>query len=186
MALTATLTARWPTVVGLILAAGGITGVVLMDTEGRLDQFAPAVALMSGIYLTAYALGRPAAAWIAFPVLSALMVPLTLLDLNAGIAMTVVSVVLWLWAVLRGRSADQPWFGIQTAGMVAFGALTLLALLAGSRLGVLLAGLGWFAHGVWDAYHFKIGRVVDRSWSEACLVVDIPIGLALVIASFAS
>lgn len=183
MAFNTTLAARWPTALGLLLAAGGIAAIVLLDAEE--ERFGPGVATMSGIYLAAFALGRPAAAWIAFPVLSALSVPLTLLDIDTAIGMTAVTVVLWLWALLRGRAAEGRWFTIQTAGMVVFGAITVLTTLAEARLGVFLAGLGFFGHGLWDAYHFKANRVVNRPWSEACVVVDLPVGVALMIVALA-
>src|SRR5829696_3811025 len=53
-----TLTARWPTVLALI-------PVIVLG--GADVELAPGPAVMAGIYMVAYALGRPAAAWAAWP-----------------------------------------------------------------------------------------------------------------------
>jgi hypothetical protein len=90
---------------------------------------------------------------------------------------------LWLWVLARGRARDRPWFAIETLGLVFFGGLTIAAVVADARLAGILAGVGWFTHGLWDAYHFAKDRVVARSWSELCAVVDIPIGTALIVVS---
>jgi hypothetical protein len=76
-----------------------------------------------------------------------------------------------------------PWFTIETFGLVVFGGLTIAAFVADARLAAFLAGVGWFTHGLWDAYHFAKDRIVTRTWSEMCLVVDIPVGAALIVAS---
>jgi hypothetical protein len=149
--------------------------------------FGPAVATMAGIYLVAYAIGRPRTAWLAFVVLSALVSVLHVLhrtavpQLDPGVGMTVVLLPLWLWAVARRRFTEVGTFSVQTAGMVGFGAITLLCAAARPGLGGLLAGVGFLAHGAWDAYHFVVDRVVDRHWSEFCGVVDLMVGVALVV-----
>jgi hypothetical protein len=58
------LTARWPTVLALVLVLILIPVIVLGGADVEL---APGPAVMAGIYMVAYALGRPAAAWAAWP-----------------------------------------------------------------------------------------------------------------------
>jgi hypothetical protein len=58
------LTARWPTVLALVLVLILIPVIVLGGADAEL---APGPAVMAGIYMVAYALGRPAAAWAAWP-----------------------------------------------------------------------------------------------------------------------
>src|SRR5215211_8771031 len=66
------LTKRWPTALGLALAAGVCSAVIAgLDVEDVADEFAPGIATMMGIYLAAYAIGRPASAWLAFVALVA-------------------------------------------------------------------------------------------------------------------
>ena len=110
---------------------------------------------------------------------------LDLLAINPAAGMTVVLVLLWLWTVARRRFTDGRTFTIQTAGMVGFGLFTLVCAAVQPTLGIVLVGVGWLAHGVWDAYHFKVDKVVNRPWSEFCGVVDLVVGTALIVAAVA-
>jgi hypothetical protein len=175
---------RWPTAVGLVVAAGVCAAVVAgLDVDDVADEFAPGIATMMGIYLAAYATGKPASAWLAFVGLVAVALLVGPLGLDAAIVMTAVLGPLWLWVLAQGLVRDRPWFAVETLGLVFFGGLTIAAVLAEARLAGILAGAGWLTHGVWDAYHFAKDRVVARSWSEMCAVVDIPIGTALIVVS---
>ncbi|MFK3980527.1 hypothetical protein ACI2K4_09130 [Micromonospora sp. NPDC050397] len=181
----ARLTDRWPTALAVVPVAGALTVMARSDQEARI--FGPAIATMAGIYLVAYAIGRPWTAWLAFvalsavvsvfPVLRALAVP----GADAAVGMTVLLVPLWLWAVARRRFTDRATFSVQTAGLIGFGTLTLLCAAVAPRLGILVAAVGFLAHAAWDAYHFAVDRVVNRSWSEFCAVVDVVVGVALVV-----
>jgi hypothetical protein len=181
----ARLSDRWPSAVAIVASSGAIAVVVLFD--GDVRYFGPSVATMAGIYLMAYAIGRPWTVWPAFIVLSALVTALQLLQahqiLALGVAtgMALVLVLLWLWSLARGRFRDRRTFTLQTAGMVGFGAVTLVCASVDPRLGTVLAGLGFLAHGAWDAYHFRLNAVVHRSWSEFCGVVDLLVGVALIV-----
>jgi hypothetical protein len=180
---------RWPTALALVFIAGAIAVIALLDREAAL--FGPSVAVMAGIYLMAFADGRPWTAWPAFVGLSGLVTVLQVLrltdvlDVDPGIGMTVVLVPLWLWAVARRRFTDVGTFSVQTAGMIGFGAITLLCAAVQPRLGAALAGVGFLAHGAWDVYHFKANKVVNRPWSEFCAVIDFATGAALIVAAAA-
>jgi hypothetical protein len=185
----ARLTDRWPTALALVATAGALAVIILFDREQQ--YFGPAVATMAAIYLVAYAAGRPWSAWPAFVGLSAIVTALQFMHthgvvpFDAAVGMSIVLVLLWLWSVARRRYADAPTFSVQTAGMVGFGALTLIAAAVEPRWGVLLAGIGFLAHGAWDVYHFRANKVVNRPWSEFCAVVDGAVGVALVIVAIA-
>ncbi len=154
---------RWPTALALVQAAAVIAVVVLLGAD---VEFALGIATMAGIYLVAYALGRPAAAWPAYPSLVAVLLALIALGIDvpvgASVGMTVVLVLLWAWAVWGGRARDGRQFAVQTAGMVIFGLLTVVAVLVAPKVGGVLVGVGWIAHGIWDVYHFVENRVVNR------------------------
>ena len=110
----ATATERWPTAVGLVIA-GAVAVVILgLEVDEGADEFAPGVATMMGIYVFAYAIGRPASAWMAFAVLAVVAALVGPLGLDAAVVMTAVLGPLWLWA--RGRAGDGQWFTIETLG----------------------------------------------------------------------
>lgn len=182
-------TDRWPTGLAVVAGTGAVTVMARVDHEERI--FGPAVATMAGIYLVAYALGRPHSAWLAFPALSAVVTVLQVLRLRGGpgvdpaVGMTVLLVPLWWWATARRRATDVRVFSLQSAGMLGFGALTLLGAAVAPRLGVAVAGVGFLAHAAWDAYHFAVDRVVHRTWSEFCGVVDLVVGVALLVVAAA-
>jgi hypothetical protein len=185
---TMRLTDRWPTALALVSIAGAITAIALLDREEEL--FGPIVVMMAAIYLMAYALGRQWTAWIALAVLSAVVSVLYALHLadvlpfDPAVGMSVVAVLLWLWTVARRRFADGPIFALQTAGLVGFGAITLVCAALAPRWGLVLAGVGFLAHAAWDAYHFRINRVVNRPYAEFCGVIDVVVGPALIVAAF--
>lgn len=186
---TQRLTARWPTASALVAIAGALAVIIGFDREA--DFFGPAVATMAGIYLMAYALDRPWMAWVAFAVLSVIVSVLHVLvaagvwSVDPGVGMTVVLVLLWLWVIARRRFTEST-FPLQTVGAVAFGGITLLTVATQSTAAIAIAGIGWLCHGAWDAYHFRIDKVVNRSWSEFCGIIDLAVGTSLLIAAVAS
>ncbi|MEO3769625.1 hypothetical protein [Micromonospora sp. B9E7] len=178
---------RWPVAVALVVVAGAVTVITLVNEHAEL--FGPAVATMAGIYLMAYAIGRPRTVWLAFAILSAVVTGLHLLarlgpvPVDPAVGMTLVLVPLWVWAAARHRSTRTRTLSVQTAGMLAFGAITLLTATTQPQVGTAVAGLGFLAHGLWDAYHYRADLVVSRSWAQFCAVVDLGVGIALVVAS---
>jgi hypothetical protein len=184
------LTNRWPTALALVSTAGGIAVMALLDRDAEL--FGPLVAMMAAIYLMAYAIGRPVSVWVALVVMSALISVFQVLDgrdalgVHPGVAMAIVLVLTWLWTVARRRHTDSGTFSLQTAGMVGFGAVTLVAAAVEPRAGVALAGVGFLAHGAWDAYHYRMNKVVHRTYAEFCGVVDLVTGTALLVVAATS
>jgi hypothetical protein len=178
---------RWPSAVAVVGAAGAVVVVALLDRA--VDYFVPAVVTMAGIYLMAYAIGRPWTAWLALAVLSIVVAVLQVLDgqgalqVNPALGMSVVAVLLWLWTVARRRFADGITFYVQTAGLLGFGAVALVCAALAPRWGALLAGVGFLAHAVWDGYHCRARKVVDRSYAEFCAVFDVVVGSALIVAA---
>jgi hypothetical protein len=183
----ARLADRWPTALAVLGSVAVVVLVARLDREA--DYFGPSIAVMAGIYLMAYAVGRPWTAWLAFALLSAVVTALQFLyahgvvAIDAPVTMTFVLVLLWLWAVLRNRSGGGRTMFVQTAGMLGFGALTLICAAVEPRWAVQLAGAGILAHAAWDAYHFTADKVVNRAWSEFCGVLDVLTGVALIVAA---
>lgn len=178
------LTQRWPTGLALVSA---VAAIVLLDHT--VEQFGPLVVTMAGIYLMTYALGPPLTVWPSFVALSIVFGVLRALDdldalpVDPAVVMTAVVVLLWLWTVLRRRFTDSSTFTLQTAGLVGFGAVTLVCAAIAPQWGLALAGVGWLAHGAWDAYHFATNKVVHRTYAEFCGVIDVVVGPALIVAA---
>jgi hypothetical protein len=67
----------------------------------------------------------------------------------------------------------------QLAALVAYGALTALALSADDDLRRYLVAGGWLAHAAWDAVHHRANLVVPRAYAEFCGVVDLLLAAAI-------
>lgn len=170
---------RWPTAVGLVLAAAAIAGII---AGGADIDLLPGVAAMMAIYPATWATGKPMAAFLMFGGTIVAGGLAFALQLEGAIVMTVILVVAWLWALVVGRAQDRYWFTVETLGMIFFGGLTIAGFLLDTNLGIILAGVGWLTHGLWDAFHYVRNKIVSRNWSELCAVVDIPVGVALIVA----
>lgn len=181
------LTDRWPTAMAIVAFAGAAGVIAALDLE--VEIFGPIVVMMAAIYLMAYALGRPWTVWIALVALSTVLSVLLVLDLldvlpvDTAVAMSVVAVLVWLWTVARRLFTDTGTFSLQTIGLVGFGAVTLFCGALAPRWGIVLIGLGFLAHGAWDAYYFRLNKVVHRPYAEFCGVLDVLIGPALIVAA---
>ncbi|MEV7622024.1 hypothetical protein [Actinoplanes sp. NPDC089786] len=177
-----TLLRRWPTALGLVTIVAGLL-VLPRDAE----SFGPAVAAMGGVYLLAYAVGIPWFAWPGFVIITAVTVVAQIFrdTVDPAVTLAVVMLLLWLAAVVRRRWTDRRTFVVQTGGLVVFAVIAMMCSAVRPGLGLALAGVGWLAHGAWDAYHFARNSVVDRPWSEFCAVVDLGVGGALLIAALA-
>jgi hypothetical protein len=178
---------RWASVAGILASAGALLVIVASDQE--VELFGPLAVTMAGIYLMTYALGPHRTVWIALAVLSTVVALLQMLDaldalpVDPAVGMSIVVVLLWLWTVARRRFTERGTFSVQTAGMAGFGAVTLVCGALAPRWGIVLIGAGFLAHGVWDAYHFRARKVVQRAYAELCGVFDVLVGTALIVAA---
>ncbi|WP_433472955.1 hypothetical protein ACQPZP_29310 [Spirillospora sp. CA-142024] len=174
-----TLMRRWPTALALasvvlIWSAG------LGDLADAVSGFGEAVLLLPLEYLILNRIGRPAMSW---PVIGAIVAAIVVIDLLDVVALSTVviavALVLLVWGVIGEAPDGRASFGIQAAGMLGFGAIALAGLAVDPDLGRYLVAAGWFLHGVWDAVHLKLDRVVSRSYAEACGVVDVGVAAML-------
>ena len=173
------LARRWPTALALACAAVIVAGNTSDDAVGRLAE---TLIFLPLLYLVVSTLRRPGLTWsvlfIGVAVPAALQAisgaELPVVFLAAALAATV-------WGGAHGRFGDGSWFTVQVVGMVAFGALALLAMAVDPTASRYLVAAGWFAHGVWDFVHLWRGRVVARSYAEWCGVVDVLVAAQLII-----
>ena len=165
---------RWPTALGIAVAA-----LAAFDLENGLE-FAALTVLMALVYLGAAALDRRWSAWVV------LLAGLPLVPfipptawISASVVLLVVAAVFLVVGVARGQLIKPGGVPLQTAGMLAFGSIVLVALYVGPDLGGKLVAVAILGHAAWDAYHYLRDRVVPRSYAEFCAVVDLLLGAAI-------
>ncbi len=93
-----------------------------------------------------------------------------------------------IFGAARGKLRRPGVARLQTAGLLGFGALALLALFLDPAVGHYVVAAGWLGHAMWDvAHHRDLAQhratgVVPRWYAELCFVVDLLIGASLVVA----
>ncbi|MEV0650281.1 hypothetical protein AB0I28_33975 [Phytomonospora sp. NPDC050363] len=172
-----TVTDRWPTALALLAAAA-----IVLDSGGD-GGIAPVIQLfplLPLVYLVVAKLERPGATWPVVLVGAALIGVLRATEVISPAAVLYgIALVVLVWGVVDGHSRGSGTFRLQALGMLAFGALGLVALAVEPDLGRYLIAAGWFFHGLWDFWHLKTGKAVSRSYAEACGVIDVLTGVGL-------
>ena len=163
----------WPAAVGLLGAA--FVSIVSPDRETVVVTVLVAV----GCYLAAAALGVRWVAWAAIPIGSALAVGGGLMGIDPWFVLGGASIVLAIIGLLR--PALRTAVAAQSVAVVAYGGFALTALALGPTTGAVLASLALMAHAIWDVIHFRRDAVVPRSLAKACLFLDIPLGVAVLV-----
>lgn len=177
-----TLLRRWPTALALAFGAlilGGMAAGGAGDT-GAVTRFAELLVLLPLIYLVVAATGRRGWSWPVLVCSCGLLVAVAALDrVEPVVVFLAVALAAVVWGSAHGRHR-RPGFVVQLAGMVAFGALALLAMAVDPDAGRYLVAAGWFAHGVWDLAHLRADAVISRSYAEACGVLDMVVAAGLI------
>ncbi len=168
---------RWPAALGL-----GVAVLVLATGAADRDTLATAVTAAAVCYLAAAALGRPWVAWASIAGASLVVVASEAVGLGRWAGLGLTALVLVAVGLLRG--APRPTL-TQSAALVGFGGLAVVALAIEPRAGLVLAGLTLAGHAVWDAVHYHRDEVVPRSLAEACMLLDVALGLGCIALSLA-
>ncbi|MEV0801496.1 hypothetical protein AB0I34_27630 [Kribbella sp. NPDC050281] len=171
---------RWPAVAGAAMAAFAAWGM-----ESGADV-APIVTASAFLYLGAAALQRRKAAWPMFAVsFVAVGLGSYLEGVNATWVMLALAAVLAVYGVVRG-ALRPPWgLPLQAAALIVLAAAALVAVEADQTVAGLLVATGLLAHAAWDTYHHRTGRVVVRSMSEFCAVLDTLLAIVVLVVTFA-
>lgn len=100
----------------------------------------------------------------------------------------VLALVYLIFGASRGRLRRPGVLPLQTAGLLGFGGLALLALFLDPAVGHYVVAAGWFGHAFWDVAHHRdlnhhraVG-VVPRWYAEACFVFDLLVAASLIVA----
>lgn len=89
------------------------------------------------------------------------------------------AVIYFTWGAARGELADRRFLTAQTAAVLGFGALAVVAATLAPEPARYVLAAGWLAHATWDAVHHRLGRGVPRWYAEACLATDVLFAVAL-------
>jgi len=176
---TSVLARRWPTALGVAVAA-----LTVFDLRGG-TELAALTMLMPVVYLGAAALDRRRLAWV---VLLAGVAVLALVPSSSEVAPSIgflaAALVFFVVGAARGELRKPGGLALQTVGVLVFGSIVLAALYVDADLGGYLVAIALLGHAAWDAYHYLRDRVVARSYAEWCAVVDLLAGTAVLFVLF--
>jgi hypothetical protein len=171
---------RWPTALAIVASA-----LVLVasseDVGDRVDSLGALILVLPLEYLLVTQIGRPGASFPVVGCLFAVVIVTELLDVvPMATVLAAIALVVLVWGAISGTPHGRAVFGVQAAGMLAFGALGLVSLAVDPDVGRYVVAAGWFLHGAWDLVHLKLDRVVSRPYAECCAVIDVLIAAQLV------
>ncbi|MFE6229469.1 hypothetical protein, partial [Streptomyces sp. NPDC057854] len=130
-------------------------------------------------YLATSAIGPRRSGWIVVGGAIVAVVLARVTGLDATVTALVLGVTSAVLGLLRGADVDRRELVIQALGFLGFSAVALTAMTVGPVPALYLAALAAVGHAAWDVVHFVRDRVVPRSLAEACFVLDLGLGLAM-------
>lgn len=173
-----TLAHRWPTALGLVAALA----IFLASPENA--DVALVAAIAATCYVAAATFALPWMAWAWIPIGFVVVAAGRLVGLDPLVATGVAAVALAAVGLLRART--RPAVTLETAGLLLYGALAVTALLLAPAVGLVVVAVTLVAHGAWDLWHLRRHRdLVSPSLAEACVALDVPLGLAVLAAALA-
>jgi hypothetical protein len=152
-----------------------------IDAES-VSSLSALVVLMALVYVGAAALDRRRASWVVLLVGFAVMVVfLDLLDsgVETSAVLLVAALVFVVVGAVRGHLRSPGGLTLQAAGMLGFGVVALVALYVDPDLAGYLVAFALIGHATWDAVHFRLNRVVARSYAEFCAILDLLVGATI-------
>jgi hypothetical protein len=164
---------RWPAVLGLALAA-----LSLSDYDGG-TELATVLTIAAAGYLLVAVLGRTAATWPLAFALTAVVVALRVLDVEPVPVLAAVAAVAAVAALASGRLRHDALRLAQIPVAAACAATALVAVGVGPDAGALLVAAGLLGHAAWDAVLWRRNRVIARTFTEWCGVLDLTLGAGI-------
>lgn len=161
---------RWPTFLAILFAVTVAYGL----EEGGSLYFG--LFIMQLCYLAAAALDRRGAAWVVLLVSVPAVIATMALNVEPTVGLLLAAVLFLGLGVTRWRKQGSWGMPLQTAGMFAFGGLSVAVLFVSPALGSYLVAAGLIGHGLWDVVHHRANRVAARSFAEWCAVYDFVLG----------
>ena len=167
------LLARWPTALGLLALAANIANGADPHVTAMI------IIIASMCYLAASAIGSRRSVWAMVVVASVAVVLARVTDLDPTATLLVMGGGFAILGLVRRRGSGRREVLTQTLAFVGFSAVALTAMMSGTALAVALAAAVALGHGAWDVVHYMRDTVVSRSLTEACFVLDVGLGVAL-------
>ncbi|MDG4825015.1 hypothetical protein O7635_24465 [Asanoa sp. WMMD1127] len=179
-AVGAHLLSRWPLVLGIVALLFNITN----GTDSHVT--AMIIILASTCYLAAAAVGSRRSAWVVVAVVSVAVVLARLTGLDPTATVLVLGSAFAVFGLVRGTGEDRREVGRQALAFVGFSAIALTAMMSSPTVAIYLAAATALGHTVWDVIHFVRDKVVTRSLTEACFVLDLGLAIALLLTASAA
>lgn len=126
----------------------------------------------------AAACGRRWLGWAAIPAACVVILVSELIGLPWWAGLSATGLVLLIIGLRR--PATRAVLLAQASAFAVICAVAVIALTWDPRAGVILAGLLLASHAIWDAIHYRRDLAVSRSMAEACMSLDLLLGLGLV------
>ncbi len=163
---------RWPSVLGLL--------ALLFNVTNGADSHVTAmiIVIASVCYLAASAIGSQRSGWIMVGAASVAVILARLAGLDPTATLLVMGAGFAMLGFLRGDDIDRRELGAQTLAFAGFSAIALTAMMVNPVAALYLAALG---HAAWDVVYFVRNKVVPRSLAEACFMLDLGLGIALLL-----
>lgn len=155
---------------GLLVGTTAAVGGTWQDAMAEDPTTTVGVAVLC--YLAAAVTGTRWVGWLFVLPASAVPVVSLLAGTPRWITFALVGLVLVGVGLVRGRRATWP----QTAAMVGYFGVAVVALYLEPRLGLVVAGLALAAHAGWDLVHYRRDIVVNRSLALWCIGLDLTMG----------
>lgn len=154
----------------------------VLAPDSSVEGLAGALPFLAFGYLGAAALQRRQATWVVVVVAAAGFAALRLQDwVDPLVVLLGAALGIVLWAAFSGPLRRPGALWVETAGMVAFTAISLAALSVDVEAGRYIVAAAWLGHAAWDAAHLRADKVVSRSFAEWCAVFDVLRGVAILV-----
>jgi hypothetical protein len=164
---------RWPSLVGLL--------ALLLNVTNGPDAHVTAmiIVIASACYLATSAIGSRRSGWVVVAGAIVAVALARVTGLDPTVTLLVLGVAFAVLGLLRGADVDRRELGTQALGFLGFSAVALTAMMVGPVPALYLAALAAVGHAAWDVVHLVRDRVVPRSLAEACFVLDLGLGVAM-------
>ncbi|KAF2413570.1 hypothetical protein B1729_09790 [Microbacterium sp. B35-04] len=87
--------------------------------------------------------------------------------------------------LVRRQFRDRRLLTLHAAGALAYAALATLAVFVTPEAAGILIGIGWLLHAGWDVVLHRRNVVVWPWFAEACIVIDVVVGVTAIVATVA-